>query len=69
MSEYPIVKDVMSIIFDALHEHYDATTDISSDLIIQYDKDSDLIHNVIHIHDMLSDYYLSITVVGEDCEY
>jgi hypothetical protein len=65
MSEYPIVKDVMSIIFDALHEHYDATVDDSSDLIIQYNK----VGNVIDIHDVLSDYHLSVTIVGEDWEY
>jgi hypothetical protein len=65
MSEYPIVKDVISIIFDALHEHYDATTDASSNLIIQRNMNPD----VIDIHDVLSDYHLSITVVGEDWEY
>lgn len=65
MSEYPNIPDVMSIIFKALHEHYKATTDASSDLIIQRNMGP----NVIDIHDVLSDYHLSITVVGEDWEY
>lgn len=69
MNKYPIVKDVVSIIFNALNEHYDATTDNSSDLIIQSKYESNTATGVIDIHDILSDYHLSITVVGEDWEY
>jgi hypothetical protein len=65
MNEYPTVNDVLSVIFKALHEHYDATTDHSSDLIIQFNINP----HIIDIHDVLSDYHLSITVVGEDWEY
>ena len=65
MNEYPTVNDVLSVIFKALHEHYDATTDASSDLCIQYN----IKPHIIDVHDAANNRHFTIEVLGEDYVY
>jgi hypothetical protein len=65
MRDEPTTHEILNIIFDALHENYDATTDASSNLCIQFN----IRPNIIDIHDAANNRHFTVEVLGERFEY
>lgn len=65
MVDDPSSDKIMSLIYNALHDYYDATVDYSSELVIQFNMNP----NIIEIHDYKHNRYYSITLFGENTHY
>jgi hypothetical protein len=61
----PSSDKIMNLIFEALHNYYDATVDYSSSLVIQFN----MCPNIIDIHDYEHNRHYSITLFGENTHY
>ena len=65
MSDDPDTATISSLVYRALHDYYDATSDYSSQLVINTSMNP----NIINIEDFKHNRRYTVTIFGENTHY